>query len=182
MNASAYLKSVIHEFGRLQTAANKAIEQLKPEQFFTLLHQDSNSVAILMKHLAGNMKSRWTDFLTTDGEKPDRNRDQEFEIHNEDTPGTLADEWQIGWNCLFNTISSLDPSQIESKVFIRKEELTVMEAINRQLAHYGQHVGQIIYLSKLLAGSSWKTLSIPKGGSRRFNENPKPYKNGSHDE
>lgn len=176
MNSEAYLKSVTGEFTRLYTAANKAIEQLTQDQIFINPDPKSNSIAVIMKHLAGNMKSRWTGFLGSDGEKADRNRDSEFEILSGDTYVRIMDGWKKGWQCLFDALSGMTPEQTEETVFIRGEKFLAMEAINRQLTHVGQHVGQIVYVAKMMAGSSWRTLSIPRGGSKEFNKNPAPYK------
>jgi hypothetical protein len=176
MNSEAYLKSAAREFTRLHDTANKAIEQLRPEQIFINPDHQSNSIAVIMKHLAGNMKSRWTDFLTSDGEKADRNRDGEFEIHSDDSYIHIVDGWNKGWQCLFDALSGMKPEQAEAVVVIRGESFSAMEAINRQLTHVGQHVGQIVYLAKMMAGLSWRSLSIPRGGSKEFNKNPVPYK------
>ncbi len=176
MDASVYLKSVTLEFSKLYNAANKATEQIKPEQLLTSPSPESNSIAIIMKHISGNMFSRWTNFLTTDGEKENRNRDQEFEINNNETIDSIIKKWHNAWECLFSALGTINQNNIESTIIIRKEKLTVVEAINRQLTHYGQHIGQIIYLSRYFTGSAWKTLSIPRGGSQIFNKNPTLYK------
>lgn len=176
MSSEAYLKSAVREFHRLHDMANKAIEQLRPEQIFVAPAAESNSIAVIMKHLAGNMRSRWTSFLGTDGEKPDRDRDKEFEIHGEDSYVRIMEAWSAGWQCLFDAISALKPDQVDAVVTIRGEKLLAVEAINRQLTHVGQHAGQIVYVAKLLAGPAWRTLSIPRGGSAQFNKNPVPYK------
>jgi hypothetical protein len=145
-----------------------AMTQLRDEDFFVMLDPDSNSVAILVKHLAGNMRSRFTDFLTSDGEKPDRFRDCEFEI----TPATSRSDvmkwWEEGWGCVFAAIESLRPEDVMCSVTIRGEPHTVLQAINRQIAHYAQHIGQIVFLAKHLRSSEWKTLSIPRGKSEEF--------------
>ncbi len=176
MNSEAYLKSVMREFRRLHEAATKAIEQLRPEQIFVAPAAESNSTAVIMKHLAGNMRSRWTSFLGTDGEKPDRDRDREFEILDGDSYVRIMEAWSAGWQSLFDAISALKPDQVDTVVTIRGEKLLAQEAINRQLTHVGQHVGQIVYVAKLLTGPAWRTLSIPRGGSAEFNRNPTPYK------
>jgi hypothetical protein len=123
-----------------------------------------------MKHLAGNMLSRWTDFLTTDGEKPNRKRDSEFVIEASDTKQHLLEFWESGWTCLFDALNPLTAAELDKTVFIRGEPHTVMQAINRQLAHYSYHVGQIVFLARYFAGANWETLSIPKGKSEEFNQ------------
>ena len=168
-NASRhYLENAINEFRLLKKQCERAMIQLDEEQFFVTLDPESNSVAMLVKHLAGNMRSRWTDFLTGDGEKPDRFRDQEFIID----PGTTRDDvmnwWEQGWKCLFNALEPLVPDDVIRKVTIRREPHTVIQAINRQLTHYATHVGQIVFLAKHLRSSAWQSLSIPRGKSEEF--------------
>ena len=136
--------------------------QVADPQFFALLDPDANSIALIVKHVSGNMRSRWTDFLTTDGEKPDRDRDSEFERDTADTRQAIMARWDAGWELLFATIMSLAPGDLGRSVTIRGEPHTVVQAINRQLSHYSAHVGQIVLLAKHYAGPSWKTLSIPK--------------------
>ena len=121
-----------------------------------------------MKHMAGNMRSRWTDFLTTDGEKPDRNRDSEFETEDSDTAASIRDRWEDGWSRVFAAIESLQPEDLLRTVTVRGEKHTVLQAITRQLTHYASHVGQIVFLAKHLTGDRWQTLSIPRGKSREF--------------
>ena len=145
-----------------------AMSQLKDEDFFVTLDPESNSVAILVKHLAGNMRSRFTDFLTTDGEKPDRFRDQEFELTPATTRADVMRWWEEGWSCVFAAIDTLKPEDVMRTVTIRAEPHTVLQAINRQIAHYAQHVGQIVFLAKHLRSSEWKTLTIPRGKSEQF--------------
>ncbi len=149
--------------------ADGAIAQLTDDQFFAVLDVESNSVAIIVKHMAGNMRSRFTDFLTTDGEKPDRNRDQEFLTH----PGARREEvlqrWEQYWQLVFDTLNSLQPDDLARTVTVRGEPHTVLQAINRQVAHYSYHVGQIVFLAKHWKGSEWKTLSVAKGKSEEFN-------------
>jgi len=165
-----YLENVITEFRLLKKQADRAMRQLNAEQFFVTIDSESNSVAMLVKHLAGNMRSRWTDFLTADGEKPDRFRDQEFIID----PGTTRDDvmswWEQGWECLFGALEPLAPEDVIRKVIIRREAHTVIQAINRQLTHYASHVGQIVFLAKHLKSSEWITLSVPRGQSEQFNQ------------
>jgi hypothetical protein len=156
-----YLQHVKKQFLYYKTLGEKAMDQLKPEQLLTRANEDSNSIAMIVRHMHGNMLSRWTDFLTTDGEKTWRNRDLEFE---ESITGkeTVTRQWEEGWACLFSALNNLDTSQLMQTIYIRDEAQTVMEAINRQLAHYPYHVGQIIYAAKQLKEGDWNTLSIPK--------------------
>jgi hypothetical protein len=142
--------------------------QVSDEQLFACLDSQGNSIALIVKHMAGNMRSRWTGFLTTDGEKPDRNRDSEFE----DPPATRADllaAWESGWACVFDALNPLTDADLGRTVTIRGEAHSVMQAINRQLAHYPHHVGQIVFLAKHFAGDHWQTLSVPRRGSEEFN-------------
>lgn len=166
---SHYLDEVRRQFRGYKRLGEGAMSQLRDEQMFITIDPESNSVAILVKHLAGNMRSRFTDFLTTDGEKPNRNRDQEFEI----TPNTPREEimrwWEDGWTQVFSAIAALKPEDLLRKVTIRGEPHTVVQAISRQLAHYSGHVSQIIFLAKHLRSSEWKTLSIARGKSQDFN-------------
>lgn len=149
--------------------ADKAIAQLKDEEFFVTLDEEANSVAVVMKHMAGNMFSRWTDFLTTDGEKPDRNRDMEFVIEEKTTKDDVLDYWERGWACVFAAIEPLTPEDFEKTVMIRGEEHTIVMAINRQLTHYAYHVGQIVFLAKHFRSREWSSLSIPRNKSAEFN-------------
>jgi Protein of unknown function (DUF1572) len=164
-----YFEEVRRQFRGYKRLGEGAMSQLQGDEMFITIDPESNSVAILVKHLAGNMRSRFTDFLTTDGEKPNRNRDQEFEI----TPHTTREEimrwWEDGWTHVFSTIGALRPEDLLRTVTIRGEPHTVLQAINRQLAHYSAHVAQIIFLAKHLRSSEWKTLSIPRGKSQEFN-------------
>lgn len=175
MNAAAYLENVVFEFTRLRELADAAIRQLPDDELFRVPSAEANSVGVIMKHMAGNMLSRWTDFLTTDGEKPDRNRDEEFERSVQDTPARAREAWSRGWDVLFRTLSTLTPEDLDATVRIRGERFTAVQAINRQLTHYAAHVGQIVYVAKLFCGPDWQSLSIPRGQSRRFNENPARY-------
>jgi len=152
-----------------------AIAQLRDEDFFVTLDPESNSVAILVKHLAGNMRSRFTDFLTTDGEKTDRFRDQEFELTPATTRADVMKWWEEGWARVFAALDSLEPEDVMRIVTIRGEPHTVLQAVNRQIAHYAQHIGQIVLLAKHYRSSEWKTLSIPRGKSEEFKKVvPKP--------
>ena len=164
-----YLQSVGYEFRRYKKLGDKTFAQLSDDELIWRYSQEDNSIAQIVKHLAGNMLSRWTNFLDEDGEKEWRNRDQEFT----DPPSSkeaLLDVWEKGWNCLFNALDSIDESNFDSKVKIRTEPHSIVEAINRQLAHYASHVGQIVFLGKMLKGKNWVSLSIPKGESAAFNK------------
>jgi hypothetical protein len=162
-----YLDDVHLQLRKLKAQADKGIAQIKDEDLFALIDPDANSIAILMKHLAGNMRSRWTDFLASDGEKPDRNRDSEFEVES-DTPARLREGWDRAWTLALDAVASLQPEDLDKTVYVRGEAHAVIEAINRQLTHYAAHVGQIVLLAKHFAGADWKTLSIPKGKSREY--------------
>ena len=145
--------------------AEKALDQLTDDEYFITLDEESNSVAVVMKHMAGNMFSRWTDFLTTDGEKPNRNRDYEFIIERDTTKEDVRDYWERGWQCVFDALDPLQIEDLEKRVFIRGEEHTVIQAINRQLMHYAYHVGQIVFLAKHFRATGWSSLSIPRNRS-----------------
>lgn len=163
-----YLESVKKQFEYYKMLGDKTFVQLTDEQLFWQYNQDSNSIATIVKHLWGNMLSRWTDFLTTDGEKTSRNRDAEFE-NDIKTRQELLDKWNEGWNCLFNAVHALKTEDLDKIIYIRNQGHTVTEAINRQLAHYPYHIGQIVFLGKMLAKNGWTSLSIPKGNSNTFN-------------
>jgi hypothetical protein len=156
-----YLQSVRKIFLQYKAMAEKAIDQLEADQLFIQSNEDSNSIAIVVKHMAGNMISRWTDFFTTDGEKPDRNRDGEFENDTADKKALML-RWEQGWGVFTNTLNSIKPEDLQRTVYIRGEAHSVLEAINRQLAHYSYHVGQIVYVAKMLKKTEWNSLSIPK--------------------
>lgn len=149
--------------------ADKAIAQMKDDELFVTLDEEANSVAIIMKHMAGNMFSRWTDFLTTDGEKPNRNRDTEFVIESSTTKADVLDYWERGWACVFAAIESLTPEDFEKIVKIRNEDHTIVQAINRQLMHYSYHIGQIVFLAKHFRSTDWNSLSVPRNRSAEFN-------------
>jgi hypothetical protein len=167
--ATHYLDEVRRQFRGHKRLAEGAMAQLKDEELFVALDSESNSIAILVKHLAGNMRSRFTDFLTSDGEKPDRNRDQEFEVTSATTRADVMRWWEEGWGCVFAAIEALKPEDVMRTVTIRGEPHTALQAINRQIAHYAQHTGQIVFLAKHFRSSEWKTLSIPRGKSKDFN-------------
>ena len=160
-----YLEDCVLQLRKLKTQAEKAIALIEDQQLFAVLDPEANSIAVLMKHMAGNMLSRWTDFLTSDGEKPDRGRDREFEIGPGDTRAAVLKRWEEGWARTLQTISSLTPGDLGRSVSIRGEPHSVVEAINRQLTHYAAHVGQIVLLAKHYAGPRWRSLSIPRGKS-----------------
>jgi hypothetical protein len=165
---SLYLESIKKQFLYYKTLGEKAIEQLEPSQLFMSVNEETNSIAIIMKHLSGNMLSRWTNFLTSDGEKEWRNRDGEFEQTLKTKEEVIA-YWNKGWSCFFNAIDALNPSQLSEIIYIRNEGHTVVEAINRQLAHYPYHVGQIVFYAKMLKKEEWNSLSIPKNKSNDYN-------------
>ena len=165
---TSYVTDAIAIFRGYQKLGQGAIDQCPDDRLTAQLDPESNSIAILIKHLAGNMRSRWTDFLTTDGEKPDRDRDLEFEAPPA-TRAELLELWRQGWAVVFSGLGSLDDADLTRTITIRGEPHSVMQAINRQVAHYAYHTGQIVFLSKHFAGSAWKSLSVPKGQSARFN-------------
>ena len=169
MQQDHYLKDAINQFRKLKELADRAISQVADKDLFVLPDEYSNSIAIIMKHMAGNMRSRWRDFLTSDGEKPDRNRNSEFVIENGDSKESILQAWERGWQYVFEALEPLDPDDLNKTVLIRTEPHTIIEAINRQLAHYAYHVGQIVFLARSLAGSQWQSLSIPRGKSDEFN-------------
>ncbi|MGE5279048.1 MAG: DUF1572 family protein [Acidobacteriota bacterium] len=174
------LQEVRREFRSLKRLAEKSLAQVSDDDFFAALDPGSNSAAVLVKHLAGNLRSRWTDFLTSDGEKPDRRRDSEFEIGPDDTRASLAARWEDGWRALFAALEALAPEDLSREILIRGERLSVVRAINRQLTHYADHVGQIVLLSKHWAGERWQTLSIPRGKSEEFNRATLPGAGEKH--
>lgn len=166
--AAHYLEEAKRQFRGHKRMGEAAMAQLRDADFFVTLDPESNSVAILAKHLAGNMRSRFTDFLTSDGEKPDRFRDREFEVTAATTRAQVMQWWEEGWRTVLDTIESLTPEDVMRTVTIRGESHTVLQAVNRQIAHYAQHIGQIVFLAKHLRSSEWKTLSIPRGKSEEF--------------
>jgi uncharacterized protein DUF1572 len=175
--ATHYLDEARRQMRGHKRMGEGAMAQLKDDDFFVTLDPESNSVAILVKHLAGNMRSRFTDFLTSDGEKPDRFRDREFEVKSATTRADVIEWWDEGWACVFAAIDALKPEDVMRTVTIRAEPHTVLQAINRQIAHYAAHIGQIVFLAKHLRSSEWKTLTIPRGKSEEFKKvAPKPFK------
>lgn len=165
---AGYLSSVKKQFEYYKLLGEKTFAQLSDAQLFWQHNEDSNSVATLVQHLHGNMLSRWTNFLTTDGEKEWRNRDAEFENITNSREGMLA-QWNAGWACLFSALDSITDADLERIIYIRNQGHTIMEAINRQLAHYPYHVGQIVFLGKMLSSNPWESLSIPRGNSQAYN-------------
>jgi hypothetical protein len=157
-----YIDDAVGQLKRLKESADKSIAQVTDAQLFDTLDPEANSIALIMKHVAGNMRSRWTDFLTADGEKPDRQRDGEFEREGRDTRERLVAEWESAWALTLGTIGSLTPEDLSKSVRIRNQPLSVVHAINRQMTHYAEHVGQIVLLAKHYAGDKWQTLSVPK--------------------
>lgn len=164
-----YLEDSIKTFSSYKKMSEKALTQVSDEEFFFKLDEESNSIAIIVKHIAGNMRSRWTDFLTTDGEKEDRHRDTEFELVN-DSRESLMNYWERSWGTLFEAFESLSVDDFDKTVSIRGESHTIAEAINRQITHYAYHIGQITFLAKHFRVSDWKTLSVPKNRSAEFND------------
>ena len=166
--APLYLSEAAAGFRALKKQADGALAQLREEELFARLDPESNSVAVIMRHMSGNMLSRWTDFLTTDGEKPDRDRDGEFEDPRRATRSVVEAEWEDGWQCLMRAIGELRPDDLERTVHIRGEPHTVLSAIERATRHYATHIGQILLLAKHARGADWRTLSIPRGQSKSF--------------
>jgi hypothetical protein len=160
--AAHVLEDAVVQFQTLKKMADRAIAQVDDEQFFTVLDPESNSIAIIVKHIAGNQRSRWTEFLNSDGEKPDRNRDAEFETDSKATREDLLRRWEEGWACLWEAVRPLEPRDLMRTVKIRGEDYTVLMAINRQLTHYAAHIGQIVFLAKHFRSGEWRTLSIPR--------------------
>lgn len=168
--AAHYLEEARRQLRGHKRMGEGAMNQLRDQDFFVTIDAEANSIAVLVKHIAGNMRSRFTNFLTSDGEKPDRFRDREFEISPSTTRGEVMTWWEEGWARVFAAIDPLQPEDVMRTVTIRGEPHTVLQAINRQIAHYAQHIGQIVLLAKHLRSSEWKTLSIPRGKSEEFNQ------------
>jgi Protein of unknown function (DUF1572) len=166
---TSYLRDSLSLFHYYKKLTERAIEQVTDDQLFAALDSEMNSIAIIVKHLTGNMRSRWTDFLNSDGEKADRKRDTEFEKPPPTRPG-LMKMWEDGWECLFTALEPLSDADIDRTVMIRGEPHSVMQAINRQLAHYAYHCGQIVFLAKHLQSRQWKALTVPRGKSEDFNQ------------
>ncbi|MEQ1553028.1 MAG: DUF1572 domain-containing protein [Ferruginibacter sp.] len=166
---NTFLSSTIAQLNYYKNLGEKTFDQLTDEQLFWQYNTESNSIAIIVKHMIGNMLSRWTNFLTTDGEKEWRNRESEFE-NDIATRNELLALWEKGWQCLFDALNSLDADDLEKIIYIRNQGHTIVEAINRQLAHYPYHIGQIVFIGKMVCNTQWTSLSIPKGNSQKYNE------------
>jgi len=174
------LKNTISVFEYYKSLGEKAMAQISDEALFHMPDEKSNSIGVIIKHLHGNMLSRWTDFLTTDGEKEWRDRDSEFEEAIE-TREAIMKQWEEGWTCVFNALHTLQPEDIDKTVYIRSMGQSVLEAVMRQMAHYAYHIGQIVYLARWLNEGNWTTLTIPKGGSADYNrEKTAPGKRIEH--
>ena len=167
--ATQFIEHSLAEFRRYKSLAEGSFAQVDDAEFFAVLDPEANSIAVLVKHMAGNMRSRWTDFLTSDGEKPDRFRDEEFLIRPGDTRPALMERWGANWALLFATLEALSPDDFAHTVQIRNEPHTIVQAVQRQLAHYAYHVGQIVMMAKHFRSQAWQSLSIPRGGSDAFN-------------
>ncbi len=170
MPAETWIHASIETIDSYRRMVDGAVQQLTDEEFFGRKVEGINSVAVILRHLGGNLLSRWTDFLTTDGEKPDRNRDMEFVIEPKTGKEDVLAYWEKGWQRVFDTLESLSGADLGKKVTIRGEEHTVIQAINRQLMHYSYHIGQIVFLAKHFRSSEWKSLSIPRNKSLAFNQ------------
>jgi len=168
MSNPPFLECAKKEFQYYKLLGEKTFSQLTDEQLFNQINSESNSIAMIVKHLWGNMLSRWTEFLTTDGEKEWRKRDEEFE-NDISTRKELLEKWEEGWYCLFNALNSITDSDLSEVIYIRNQGHTILEAINRQLSHYPHHIGQIVFIGKMLRDKDWNSLSIPKGASKEYN-------------
>jgi hypothetical protein len=176
---TAYLESAKKQFEYYKMLGDKTIAQLPDDKLFWQYNDESNSIAIIVKHLSGNMLSRWTDFLTSDGEKQWRHRDAEFE-NDIQTKTELIQKWNQGWDCLFNALNSLTVEDLSKTIYIRNQGHSITEAINRQLAHYPYHVGQMAFIGKMICNEKWTSLSIPKGNSKSYNDDK--FSKGKHNE
>ncbi|MEN0004247.1 MAG: DUF1572 family protein [Bacteroidota bacterium] len=164
-----YLHSAKKQFTYYKVLGEKTFDQLTEAELFWQFNEASNSIAIIVNHLWGNQKSRWTNFLSSDGEKEWRNRDLEFEVVIK-TRAELLEKWQEGWDCVFEALDTINASNFTTEIFIRNQSHTLPEAINRQMMHYAYHIGQIVYIGRMIRGENWKSLSIPKGRSKEFNQ------------
>jgi hypothetical protein len=165
-----YIDDMARQFRAAKKLADRALEQVSADAFFHSPDPESNSIAVIVKHMAGNLRSRWTDWLSTDGEKPDRARDGEFELTPSDTRSSLMSSWEAGWALVFGALSELSPEDLDRTVRIRGEPHSIEKALGRQLSHAAMHAGQIVYAAKLQLASEWRSLSIPRGESAEFNE------------
>ena len=170
IHRNPFLYDCVQQYERIRSLADRAVAQVDDAQFFQDLGEDANSIATIVKHICGNMRSRWTDFLTTDGEKASRRRDEEFIILEADTRDRIMEDWDAGWTLVLDTLGSLTDDQLDSTILIRGEAHTVREAVLRQLNHYAYHVGQIVLIAKVASGHAWQTLSIPRGKSDDYTE------------
>jgi hypothetical protein len=164
-----YLQSALRQFRMYKKLGDSAMQQVDDKGLFLQPNEESNSIATIVKHMHGNMLSRWTDFMTTDGEKPWRQRDAEFD-NDLQTRESVLQKWEEGWQCLFNALESITDDDLNKIIYIRNEGHTVLEATNRQIAHYSYHVGQIVYIAKMLKNDGWQSLSIPRNKSKEYNE------------
>jgi hypothetical protein len=179
--ASHYLEEIKRQMRGYKRMGEAAMAQLEDQDFLVALDPESNSVAALVKHIAGNARSRFTDFLTSDGEKPDRFRDQEFELSEKTSREEVLHWWEQAWAHIFSALDALTPEDVQRTVTIRQEPHTVMQALNRALAHYAQHIGQIVFLAKHLRSSHWQSLSIPRGKSEDYKiASPKTHSRGMY--
>jgi len=176
--ASSWIEDVTLQFRKYKGLSQAALAQVEDRDFFRTIDAESNSIALVVKHLAGNMRSRWTDFLTTDGEKADRDRDEEFEARETDTRESLIAAWEKGWALTFEAVGSLTEADLLREIPIRGQPHTVVQAVHRQLTHYAYHIGQIVLLARHFAGARWTSLSIPKGKSKEFEvgRSGRPYR------
>ena len=172
-----YLTTAKRDFQYYKTLGEKTFSQLEEKDCFWQFDSESNSIAVIVNHLYGNMKSRWTDFLSSDGEKKWRKRDLEFKNQLK-TKAEVLNRWEQGWDCVFKSLDSINEDNFNTKIYIRSQEHSVIQAINRQLTHYAYHVGQVVYIGRLIKGSKWKYLSIPKGKSDDFNQ--EKFSRGKH--
>jgi len=172
-----YLNSTLKQFEYYKILGEKTFAQLSEDEVFCQFNEESNSIAIMVNHLYGNMMSRWTDFLNSDGEKEWRNRDLEFESVIK-SKIEMLDKWKEGWACLFDALNSVNTENFDSEIFIRNQSHTITEAINRQMMHYAYHIGQIVYVGRMIKGDKWQSLTIPKGKSKDFNSNK--FSKGKH--
>lgn len=169
MLGKRYLGDVNKRFHDLKRLGDNALAQVSDSDFFRVLDPESNSIAIILKHVAGNMKSRWSDLFVSDGEKSDRDRDAEFVTADDDDRASIVASWESGWALLFSVVGHLEEDQLMDTVTVRGEPHLVVEAINRQLTHYAYHVGQLVFLAKHFASVRWESLSVPRGASKKFN-------------
>lgn len=172
-----YIKNIIKQFEYYKSVGDKTVTQLEDKDLFWQFNEESNSIAIIVNHLWGNMLSRWTNFLIEDGEKEWRNRDLEFEDVIK-TRKDLVAKWNEGWNCLFTALNSINEDNFDTKIYIRNQEHSIIEAVNRQLTHYAYHIGQIVLIGKMLKAEQWNSLTIPKGQSSAFNKDK--FEKGRH--